>query len=173
MRLSSVKQSRRWQQEANPSVSQWFWLQPADWHEHDMSSAAHSPTLRAETITTPSEVQQKKREIAQFLLNSAVKGRGLSFSSLWVGGSRLRFVTQWTWRRRSGVWCSVSLDPDKGGRRAAVGPKSSVVTHSWTPPALPTAVTKISDPVMQTLRSQHHASNHTYRCLCCAPDFNW
>ncbi|KAI9543141.1 hypothetical protein NQZ68_014072 [Dissostichus eleginoides] len=46
----------------------------------------------------------------------------------------------------------ITEDPDKGGRRVAVGPKGPVVTHSSTPPALPTAMTKISDPVMQTLR---------------------
>lgn len=33
----------------------WVWL--ADWHEHDMSSAPQSPTLRAEAITASSEVQ--------------------------------------------------------------------------------------------------------------------
>lgn len=45
-------------------------------------------------------------------------------------------------------------------REEDVGPKGPVVTHSSTPPALPPAMTKISDPVMQTLRSQHHAFTH-------------
>lgn len=64
------------------------------------------------------------------LLRGQQSSRRLSFSSLWVGGCRLRFVTQWTCSRRSGVWWSVSSDPDKRGRHAAVGPKGPVVTHS-------------------------------------------
>lgn len=80
-----------------------------------MSSAAQTPTLRAEAITAPSEVQWKgNRSVFTALLREQQPARGLSFSSLWVGGSRLRFVTQWTWRRRSGMWWSVSMYPDKG-----------------------------------------------------------
>lgn len=96
---------------------------PADWHDCDMSSAAQSPTLRAEAITAPSEVQWKgNRSVFTALLREHQPSQGLSFSSLWVGGCRLRFVTQWTWRRRSGMWWSVSLYPDKGGRHGAKGP---------------------------------------------------
>lgn len=40
--------------------SQRYRLWHADWHEPDMSSAAQSPTLRAEAITAPSEVQKKR-----------------------------------------------------------------------------------------------------------------
>lgn len=57
--------------------------------------------------------------------------------------------------------------PRQGRKTCTVGPKGPVVTHSSTPPVLPTAMTKISDPVMQTQRSQHHAFIHTYRCLYC------
>lgn len=95
----------------------------------------------------------------------------LSFSALRVGGCRLRFVTQC----RPGLdaeWCD---GPCLGAQTREEdvqpwGPKGPVVTHSSTPPALPTATTKISNPVMQTVRSQHQAANRAWKCFHRLPD---
>lgn len=95
----------------------------------------------------------------------------LSFSALRVGGCRLRFVTQ----LRPGVdaqWCD-GLCLGAQTREEDVqpwGPMGPVVTHSSTPPALPTAVTKIQNPAMQTVRSQHQAANRARKCFHRLPD---
>lgn len=95
-----------------------------------------------------------------------VSRRGLSFSD---------FVSGWL---SAAVPHTVDLEetfrdalvrvfgPRQGRQTYSRGAKRPVVTHSSTPPALPTATTKISEPVMQTLRSQHDASIHIHTYVC-------
>lgn len=124
-----------------------------DWHGHDMLPAALSPTPRAGDNHC-SLWRGVKEEMLHFYWTSkrTVVSKVVIFSCVWVAAGcglshrgpavnakRCDGPCLWTQTREEDVqpW----------------GPVCPVVAHSQPPPELPTAVTKIPDPAMQTVWS--------------------
>lgn len=124
-----------------------------DWHEHDMLSAALSPTPRAGD-NHGSLWSGVKEEMLHFYWASkrTVVSKVVIFSSVWVaaGCGLSHSGPAVNVKRRDGpcLWTQTREEDMQPW-----GPMRPVVTHSQPPPELPPAMTKIPDPVMQTLWS--------------------
>lgn len=171
--ICSVIYVRKWVQPAVQQMAVEVWCFRASDHRGtdsdlliDMNMTCLQPPSR------PLSGRKKPRlplKFSEGVLAPLLLLDGLSFSSLWVGGCRLRFVTQWTWTETFKSVMVRVFGPRRGRKtcsRGAKGPCGHTFLNS-------SSAAYCHD---QNIRSSHantavttsHFHSHIW-CLCCAP----